>query len=158
MGNTYEEFAARYNSQWEAVYVVAQWLHRHVNTEVTIFQQQLRKKHERPEDYFDSGDIRAVQNGIEKIVEVKHDKKHDYKNMDDYPYADIAIVGKKSFDRNSGHVTAYVRVNKSMTHAFIMPTKHKNKWKLERKWMSNTEQYEEMYVCPKEFATICEIG
>jgi hypothetical protein len=158
MGNTYEEFSARYNSQWDAVFAVAKWLHGHAGTEVTINPRQLRKKHETREDFYDFGDIKIVQEGITRIVEVKHDQKNDFTDIDEYPFKFIALANKASFERNADKVSAYIRVSKSLTHVLVMPVANKDKWVLDKKWMTNTEQHEELYLCPKEFATIHKLG
>lgn len=158
MGNSYEEFSVRYNSQWDAVFAVAKWLHSFAGTEVTINPRQLRQKNQKPEDFYDAGDIKIIANGVVKIVEVKHDQKHDFTTEDEYPFPNIALANKNSFERNADAISVYVRVSKSLTHAFVMPASHKDQWKLEKKWMTNTEQHEDLYLCPKEFATIHKIG
>lgn len=158
MGNSYEEFSDRYNSQWEAVFRVAAWLHSLGDRDVTIHKRQLRKKDEKPEDYFDAGDITVTKDGVKKVIEVKHDQKNDFTTVDNFPYKTVVVIGQGSFDRNANHVAAYIRVNKSLTHALIMSTEHKNDWILEKKWMTNTEQYEGAYFCPKKFISSYRIG
>ncbi len=74
-------------------------------------------------DYVDDGDLH-----INLKIEVKHRKKLSWTCREDFPYPDLFICAKRSFDFSFPKPYAYINLNDSMSHVAIIYSSTRPHW------------------------------
>jgi hypothetical protein len=108
-------------------------------------------------DYVDDGDLYIQQNGDWKRIDVKHINTN-FTNAKDWPYDKVIISGKLPIERADPFPTAYIIVNKQMTHVGIIWDKTKAHWYEEKIFASNYGRDEDFYVCQVEHVDFRELS
>ena len=147
MGNTYDEFAARYNRQWPAVFAVAQWLHSQGFT-VTISAPNLRPRDSDYRQYQDRGDIIIQKDGETSRIEVKW-RDLDFTCAEDWPYKEGAFVcSVKSYSGKEDDVAAWISVSRDLNYIMITKTKDRKFWIKTERYERPRERTEDFWLCP----------
>lgn len=149
MGNSYDEFADRYNRQWPAVFAVARWLHANGHS-INIAAPNLRPRNSDYRDYQDSGDLFAEKDGKRKRIEVKG-RNVDFTCAEDWPYKEGAFVcSVKSYSGKEDNVTAWISVSRDLNYAMITRTEDNEFWVKTERYDRPRERTEDFWLCPLE--------
>jgi len=141
----HSKFLSRLNESRAAVFKVAEYLHKAGFT-VTIPAIRFAPTAADHEKFVDEGDIIATKEDVKHRVEVKHIFA-DFENAESFPYKVAFISNVAAVDRANNSVTAYVIVNKKMTHIGIAWTSLKSKWEITETRAKNTNNLERNYAC-----------
>jgi hypothetical protein len=129
----------------KSVWAVARWLQERFHLPVSLRPINIRPKIEDMLDYVDQGDIEVIRR-----IEVKH-RNVDFTHAGDYPYRTVSVTTAPSFDRANPKPTAYIIVNRAMTHCIIINVAATRKdWVLERKHWKAKMRDQHLYMCPVE--------
>lgn len=144
-----ELFFSRLVASHRAVFKVAEWFHCQWNMSIGVKPKKITPTYEQRKDYLDDGDFLYKRPNKEKweIAEVKH-KQMEWTDADSFPYETVFVSNVHSVER--GHEPhLWVLVNKSITHAIIIPKSTKKFWIKETVYNANWGTYEEKYLCAK---------
>lgn len=141
----HSRFLKRLDDSREAVFIVAEWLHKKGFT-VKIPGISYAKVAADHMQHVDDGDlfIKRSKDQDWMRVEVKQ-MRFDFENK--WPYPIFFVAGKKSIDRADPFPVAYVIVSKSLTHAGIVYGNTRHKWFEHKTIASNTGNVEMFYAC-----------
>ena len=149
---THEEFAKVFVASHRAVFQVAEWFHHKWNMSIGIKAKKLAPSYEERHRFTDGGDFlfKRPNKDLWEIAEVKH-KNMEWTDEASFPYQTIFVSNVHSVDRgHNPHL--WVLVNKSITHAIIIPKSTKRFWIKEKVFNRNTNKEEEKYLCAKHLA------
>lgn len=141
----YSRFINRLDKSRPAVFRVAEYLHKSGFT-VTIPAIHFTPSAERHAEFLDDGDIFAEKNNEKHRIEVKHIDT-DFHDLESWPYKITLVSNVKTVERANNSVTAYIIVNKPMTHIGIIWKKTKEKWTTIELLAKNTGNTEKFYCC-----------
>lgn len=96
--------------------------------------------------YTDSGDLFIIHPGERRRLEVKH-RQRDFTCAGDWPDPHIFVSNEGMVNR-SGEISAYIILNKPLTHALVIKSSTRPYWYLWDNQPSNTEYPERVYCCP----------
>ena len=144
-----EYFVESFVASHHAVFKVAEWFHHQWNMSIGIKGKTLSPTYEERHQYSDDGDILYKRPGKDKweIAEVKHKNMH-WTDEASFPFNTVFVSNVHSVER--GHEPhLWVLVNRSLTHAIIIPKSTKKFWIKETVYNRNSEKEEEKYLCAK---------
>lgn len=141
----HSKFLERLDRSRPAVFKVAEFLHKEGFT-VTIPAIEYAPTAADHTKFVDNGDIIAEKGSKKHRIEVKH-LSIDFHDAKSFPYKVAFISNVAAVNRAEGSVTAYVIVNKNMTHIGIAWTSLKDKWVITHKVAKNTNNMESNYAC-----------
>lgn len=143
----HKKFLKRLDDSRHALFLMAAWLHKQGYT-VTIPAIRYAPEHKDFLQYVDSGDlILTKEDGTQSVIEVKHLKKTDFTNENDWPHPTVIVSNVHTVNRNRGKVKRYVLLNKAMTHIVIINADQIDKWEIRNIFASNTQKFEYFYTC-----------
>lgn len=140
-----------------AVFKVAEWFHCQWNMGIGVKSKKLAPTYEERHLYTDDGDFLFKRPGKDKweIAEVKH-KNMEWTDVESFPYETIFVSNVHSVER--GHEPhLWVLVNKSLTHAILIPKSTKKFWIKDTVYNRNSGKEEEKYLCAKHLAQFHKI-
>jgi hypothetical protein len=148
---SHQRFLKRLDGSRPALFKVAEWLHRKGKT-VTIPAIRYSPEHREFLKYVDKGDIIITNDdGSQSIVEVKHFKQTKFTCAEDFPHPSVIVSNIYTVQRNRGHISAYLILNKDMTHMIIVKGSKIDEWEIRDIYASNTQKFEKYYTChPKD--------
>lgn len=126
------KFLSHLDASHPAVRIVATYLvsrgHR-----VVVNPTTKAKTHGEWKDHADNGDITMWANGEGKPlrVEVKRLSKA-FTRCEDWPFPDMIVCAKHSFDRANPPVNAYIYLNADMTHGAIVQASTRPHWTVKK--------------------------
>jgi hypothetical protein len=116
------EFVAALEESQQWVAEVARWMERK-GYDVQVKPQRVRPSFESRHDFADEGDIEVRQR-----VEVKA-REVDFTGPDDYPYPTVIVDEQYKVDRRPMRLLfGYVILNRSRTHACLIPARTRRHW------------------------------
>jgi hypothetical protein len=151
------EFVHDFIISHHAVFKIAEWFHCQWNMGIGMKSKKLSPTYEERHMYSDDGDFLFKRPGKDKweIAEVKHKNMH-WTDADSFPYDTVFVSNVHSVER--GHEPhLWVLVNKSLTHAIIIPKSTKRFWIKETVYNRNSGKEEEKYLCAKHLTQFHKI-
>jgi hypothetical protein len=141
----HKRFLKRLDGSRPAMFRVAEWLHKK-GYDVGIPAIRYRKFEDKIEDFVDSGDVFARKDGKKYRFEIKH-ISYDFTSAEDWPVKQktMLVSNKAAVERENGKATAFVVVNKPMTHVAIIWRHTRKHWFPDRKFATNTQRWEDFY-------------
>lgn len=155
MTDQHTKFLSRLDKSRAAVFKVAEYLSKAGFT-VTIPAIKFAPTAKDHKDYVDEGDIIAVRGVDRHKVEVKHIDT-DFKDLATWPHPVVFVSNVGTVDRAGDTVSAYVIVNKPMTHIGIIWTTTKPKWSIKDVYAKNTGNMERNYCCSPDLVDFREL-
>jgi len=141
----HDKFIRRLDSSRPSVFRVAEWLHRK-GYDIGIPAIKYCPPGGKPEDFFDTGDLFTRKDGKKYRFEVKH-SSFNFTSAKDWPVKEktMLVSNKSAVERENGKATAFVIVNKPMTHVAIIWRHTRKHWFPDRKFAKNTQKWEDFY-------------
>jgi hypothetical protein len=140
----YDDFVYELQKSRKAVFRVAEWLHRNGKA-IRIDPIKVMPRGGNVEEWVDDCDLYAD----DQKIEVKC-KNVSFTCKEDFPWDTVIVSNSQTVDRNWGLITAYIIVNKEMTHAMIIPTTTKDTWWKGVLKPKNKAGEQEFYFCKTE--------
>lgn len=115
----HDTFLGHLRESHKTVWLVARWLWA-MGCNVYISKVREAKRHAEWKQFADDGDLYVFSDsGSRRRIEVKGSGA-DFTGPHDYPYHDMLVCAKHSYDNADPKPYAYVIVNKARTHAGII--------------------------------------
>ena len=143
-GNSHEIFLEALDASQEAVFRVARFFYE---SGIPCAVNPIRKAPDpdRWEEFKDSGDLT-----IHQRVEVKGTSR-DWTGSEDFPFQQIIVCAKHSYDQAFPKPYAYVVLNRDQTVAAVVYSKSRRFWVESTVRDSRYQDYEQVsYLCPLE--------
>lgn len=146
------QFMQRLNGSGPAVFAFAAYLYNKKYT-VEIHPPLQSPSADQNINHIDGGDIfiigRYGKPVDRKRIEVKGSLRH-WTSEKDWPFDCYFVSNKPMVDRSRGKVTAFVAVNKALTHAgIVLPSMSEHLWTEKTVFAKNSQRHETNYCCPK---------
>lgn len=159
----HEIFLDRLDKSQLAVWTISLWLMDDLDWPVVIYPTDKAPSPDVQEQYVDIGDVDLLKwdNGKPKFYPINVKKLTiDFTNANDYPYSNLMVCAKHSYDKAKRPFWAYILLNKDETCAAIVKTTTREHWfvKEGRKDKDyNTTYRQDKYMCPLEHVEFKEI-
>lgn len=139
-----QRFRSAVPKSWKAVWRVAEHYQLR-GYSVTLPGYQMRDRFEEREGFGDDADLLV---GDRWRFEIKW-REVDFTCADDFPYPSVLVDRVEKADKVKDTVSAYISVNKAMTHVAIIDPATREKWGA-RKRFDHVKRYPlDVYECPK---------
>lgn len=142
----------------DAVIRVALWMRRTWGRHVHIPPLRVRPAAEEMADFSDAGDLFTSRDGkawdrIEVSV-----RGLAFKSRADYPYPTVIVCSVHAWNKADPRPTAYVRLNRAMTHAAVIVTaKSSDRWTAGILHDVMKKRDRGVFYCPKELVNFIEM-
>ena len=147
--SNHQKFLQHLDSSSESVFIVAKFLYLK-GFDVKISGLSKAERHSDWKKHKDDGDLFLYHKGKEHRIEVKG-LSCDFTGKGDWVFSDFIVCAKHSFDNAIKKPLAYFILNKDRTHAAIVKSITKNKWRVVTRSDHRYENVtQEFYVCPFE--------
>jgi hypothetical protein len=148
MTDNHAGFVKRLLASRHAMFVVAEWLSEK-GFDVRLPAIKARRHDQKIEDFVDDGDIFISKDGSpERRVEVKN-IRHEFTGVDDYPYKNVIIANKASFDRGNDNLSCFIIIGKDLNNVIIVNEATMPHWEVLSVTPKNTGNLEHFYACDK---------
>ena len=128
MQENHKKFLNHLDKSSDPVFIVARYIYDQ-GFDVRINALQKAKRYADWKQYKDDGDIYMYKDLDVYRIEVKQYSK-DFTGSHDYPYPNVLICAKHSYDNATPKPYAYMLLNKNRTHMGIVNTETFPDWKI----------------------------
>lgn len=142
--DNWTHFTDQLASSYQTVYSVAHWL-TGKGYSVTMPKRAVAASAKDASTYVDEGDL-----FLHLRLEVKR-RKLDFTCKEDFPFPDIMVCSRNSYDRADPKPFTYYMVNKAGSHAAIVRSSTSKNWTIQTTKDGRRVNYQqEIYYCPVE--------